>query len=154
MSCGPAAMRMMLESHTGKQMSEAALREACAADPHCDYSAVNGSNIGGLAKVLQAQGANVTPAKYLQGGDPEAGMAEIAKATAGGKPALAALSGTGGHFVVVDRVFSEGGKRWVDVRDPATSQPVRMSEEQFTYDYRGDGGSRHFSGLAILPEGP
>jgi hypothetical protein len=142
MSCGIASSRMIIQSRTGKDPGEAALRTQSSAMPG-GYDPVNGTRMDNVAQLMRNNGV---PSATMRSGQ---SVADLQAATAGGNPALIHVNNPtppgGGHFMVADGVTTDSsGTRQVQVRDPwppGSGTQSTMSEQQLQ--------QRGYSGWAV-----
>jgi hypothetical protein len=113
MSCGPAALSMMIESVTGRRYSEQLLRDwSSFRGRRGSYDPVRGTGPTEMRRMLDD--FDVETHRW----DRSPTIDEIEEATQGGRPALLRLRNPG-HYVLVDGVESgPGGSRRLLIRDP------------------------------------
>ncbi|HEY0006580.1 MAG TPA: hypothetical protein VGB17_17495 [Pyrinomonadaceae bacterium] len=136
MSCGIASSRMVIETETGNNVSEAALRTQSANDPPGGYDAMNGTRTDNMERLLRANG--VSNARNRSGQN----LDNIASATSSGHPAIVNVSNPYPHHLVVDEVRrNPDGTRTLIVRDPwcgggpSASDSARGRQEMSEADF-------------------
>ncbi|MDC3960498.1 type VI secretion system tip protein TssI/VgrG [Polyangium jinanense] len=115
MSCGPAAVRMVIQSRTGVNVAEETLREESSArGSPPGYDEFNGTYTRDILTMLKDHGVS-NPGQWKR----KATIKDMESALAKGRPAMLLLRSPG-HFVVLDGIQTTAdGKKKLLIRDPA-----------------------------------
>ncbi|NUP12112.1 MAG: hypothetical protein HOW73_39200 [Polyangiaceae bacterium] len=161
-SCAIASCRMVIETKTGRDLGEAALRKQ-SSEMMLGYHPMRGTGMASLGELLRQNGVKDAAGRRAMTVD------ELAAATKTGDPAIVCLDHLDAegidrawHAVVVDGVITNAdGTRSVLIRDPQfignVPKQMVMPEAQFLNDYYGvphpKGWRTQYDGTAVTTDG-